>query len=151
MPFVNERIYAEGETMKHNGLIRVVSEQRRFTRIPYLSRAHYTIGPDHSGHAKCHDIGLGGLCLTLRRYVRPGSRVLVTLNELWHTGGPLQFKSIVKWCRSAKDGQYRAGLRVYVDDVETEQALEALARRSLNERLDERGLWSTSIPKVVMG
>lgn len=137
--------------MRHNGLIRVVSEQRRFTRLPYLNEAHYRSGPDHDGKAQCHDVSLGGLCLTLGRYLRPGSRVLVTLNELSSTGIPLQFKSIVRWCRSSQVRRYRAGLRVYVDDVETERALEALARRSMDERFDDTGLWSTSIPKVVMG
>jgi hypothetical protein len=137
--------------MRHNGLIRVIDEQRRYNRASYDTPVQYRYASNLSGQATCMDVSLGGLRLRLGRYLRPGTYMLVTLNERTEDGEPVQFKAQVAWCRGADNHHFAAGLRVYDDEPGSTQALARLTTRGSLEREDEtQGLWARRIPKVVM-
>lgn len=141
-------MWTQGQ-MKYNGLVRVVSEQRRFTRAQYMGQASYTYGAGLAGACTCEDIGLGGVRVRLGRYLRPGTMVLVELQD--PEMGAVEMKARVTWCRGAERHEFVGGLRVYHDGPDTYRALARIATRSAEEAGNDARLWSTPIPKVVTG
>lgn len=137
--------------MGYNGLIRVIDEQRRFNRASYGKPVHYRYASNLSGKATCEDIGLGGFRLRLGRYLRPGTLMLVTMNERTGDGDPLQLKAQVAWCRGADNHHFVAGLRVYQDEPGAIQALGRVASEATLESGETMGLWARPVPRVVMG
>lgn len=132
--------------MLYNGIVRVVSEQRRFRRAPLSGTARYRYAPGYEGAATVENVGLGGFGLRLGRYLRPGTLMLLSLSD-----EPLQLKGRVTWCRGARNHEFVAGLRVFHDDPETTQALTQLVAWASLESDGEARLWSSPTPKVVMG
>ena len=138
--------------MRYNGLIRVVTEQRHYSRVPYHKSVHYRHGVAIGGSAVCTDVGLGGLNLRVGRYLRPGTLLMVTFNESTSDGAPLQLKGRIAWCRGADGYHFAAGLRVFHDEPESVTALTRLAAKAAsNAGAGHARLTATAFPKVVMG
>lgn len=137
--------------MGYNGLIRVVEEQRRFNRIVCRRPVTYRYAPGYNGKAVCLDAGLGGLRVRLGRYLRPGTHLLVTFPDRTPEDEPLQLKARVAWCRGADNHHFAAGLRVYDDEPDASTSLAQLVARTVTDAGGGVGLWSTPMPKVVMG
>ena len=107
-------------------------DQRRFFRVPYAGVVRYWYAPDEDGTAKCCDVGQGGVCLSLGRYLRPGRRVMLSVSgpEASTTGA--EFKGEVVWCRpAATPCIFLAGVRVWHDDPETPDTLASMVHQGL--------------------
>jgi len=108
-------------------------DQRRFVRVDVTGNLEYRHAPNESGCAVLHDIGRGGLGLRLGRYLSPGRRVMVTLEET-EPGHPVELKAVVAWCRPTGDGRtYLAGLRLFYDESSTFTVVSRLLRRAVFE------------------
>jgi hypothetical protein len=136
--------------MRYNGLIRVVSEQRRYNRAAHGGKVHYVYGPAYEGTGTCTDVGLGGVGVRLGRYLRPGTLVLVRMAG--RPGDePLQMKARVAWCRGTGGHHFAAGFQVFQEDPVTMQGLAQLTAWANLQANGDGRLIAAPTPKVVLG
>jgi hypothetical protein len=110
----------------------VVNDQRQFARVPFTGAVTYRYEPDHEGTAMCTDVGRGGLCLHLGRYLRPGRRVM--LSVAGPDGEPLELKARVAWCRATPGSRlFATGVRVYHDEPQSLGALSTMVHKGLEQ------------------
>lgn len=99
--------------------VTVQGEQRRSSRAMSSARVSYSYGHGAGGDGVCRNVGRGGLCLRIGRYLRPGRRLLMTIR-----GAELMGR--VMWCRA--DGEshhFLIGIKVFPDEEEAALALAA--------------------------
>ncbi len=123
-------------------------QQRRFARMPLAGTVHYICAPNDGGIGGWQDVGRGGACVKLNRYLRPGSHVLLSVKLGSQDGAYAELKGKVAWSsrRCRENGSFVAGLRVFDDVPEAGQALSELvheAQAGENDRVRSR--WHKSI------
>lgn len=94
-------------------------EQRTFTRVPFEHPVGWLEAQGQSGAGVVLNVGRGGVCLLLGRYLRPGRSVEVRFNDIEFRGEPVTLRARVAWCRPADRGsvEFAAGLRVVHDEA----------------------------------
>ena len=106
-------------------------QRRRFARMPLAGIVKYMCAPNQGGVATWHDVGSGGVCIRLYRYLRPGRYVLLSVKSGTNHGAYAELKGRIAWCRRALDGgSLVAGVRVYDDTPEAESTLAELVRQA---------------------
>jgi len=100
-------------------------EQRRFSRVPYSGALRYRYAPDEAGVATWLDVGRGGACVRIGRYLRPGRHLLLTVSDVDSPGkGEVDLKGQVMWCRPSEDNKsFVTGVRIFRHEPEVEYAL----------------------------
>lgn len=125
-------------------------DRRRSIRVPvdHGIRCHY--GTGESGTTLLCDVGRGGVSARSRRYLRPGTRVLLEFDGRG-MGAPEELKAEVSWCRPMREtGEFQTGLRVYHDDPRALGALAGLMFEGLNRLGANQGDWRGGGPAVVL-
>jgi len=111
--------------------------QRRFVRIPLTGRVDYRYGAGETGRAEYADVSRSGIGLRLGRYLRPGRRVMLTVDtapEADRDGTGSELKAQVAWCRPGKEAHtFDAGLRVFHDEVDSMVVVRSLVVRALRQ------------------
>jgi hypothetical protein len=80
----------------------------------------YQYGVNDGGHASILDVGRGGFCVRLGRYLRPGTRVIVRSGAIDGVQLTVELKGAIVWCCAVRGGHdFLAGLRVLFDEPET--------------------------------
>jgi hypothetical protein len=132
--------------MKTNRESEDTVEERQFARVPYLGRVQFVYGAGQKGSAHANDVGRGGLRVRMGRYLRPGTKLMVTIPMENSEEKSVELKSEVIWCRRERGHMdFGAGLRVYYDAPE---ALDAISEVMYYALLDQGGLKNKSIPRV---
>jgi hypothetical protein len=116
-------------------------ESRAFTRVPFHHRVRLA-GKNAPCAAAVFEVSRGGLSMSMRTYVRPGSIVRVTFEDITYGATPVEFDARVAWCE-AQDGssgtEFHAGVNTLHGDPETLAAMSeifytALMRLSARSR-----------------
>jgi hypothetical protein len=102
-------------------------EQRSSDRRTAFGTLSYQDSPDDRGWARWCSVSRDGACIHLGRYLRPGKHIMLRLHH--HTDvATSEFKARVVWCRPIAAGaHFVAGLKIFHDQPESEEALAALA------------------------
>lgn len=111
-------------------------QRRRFARVPLAGTVHYIFAPNDGGVGTWQDVGRGGACVKLNRYLRPGRLVLLSVKLGSNNGAYDELKGKVAWSRRCgENGSSVAGLRLFDDVPEAELTLSGL----INEGLGQAG------------
>lgn len=108
----------------------MLEDLRLHPRCPVAMSAELSVGVERIGAATV-DLSLGGIGLTLRRSLREGIRVQVSV-FLTQDGvedpdtPPLDLHARVAWVAPSDDGSFRAGLRFESVDAVRRSRLEGL-------------------------
>ena len=122
-------------------------QQRRFARMPLAGTVHYICAPNDGGVGTWQDVGRGGACVKLHRYLRPGRHVILSVKPGFDHGAYAELKGRVAWSRRCgESGSFVTGLRIFEDAPEAGHTLselihEALGQAGLNDRTDARAGW----------
>jgi len=109
----------------------VQPERRRSARMRLAGIVKYACAPNQGGVATWHDVGGGGACIRVYRYLRPGKYVLLSVKSGTNQGAYAELKGRIVWCRRAPDGgSLMAGVRIYDDTGEAEYVLSELIQRA---------------------
>jgi len=115
----------------------VQPQRRRFARMPLAGIVKYVCAPNQGGVATWHDVGSGGACIRLYRYLRPGKYVLLSVKSGTNRRAYAELKGRVAWCRRAPDGgSLLAGVRVYDDTADAEYVFSELIERARGQARD---------------
>ena len=108
------------------------TDHRRFVRIPYTVPATYRYAAREDGEAVLCDVGRGGVRLRMGRYLRPGTLVLITVDDdVADSAGP-ELKASIAWC--CPDGSasaFEAGMRVIYDEPSAIAEMSRLVHQGL--------------------
>lgn len=109
-------------------------EQRTFTRVPFEHPVRWLKARGQSGSATVRNVGRGGLCLSLGRYLRPGRSIQVVFDDIAYQNEPVTFMARVAWCRPLDPGsvEFAAGLRVVHDEPMTLAAISEVFYTAVN-------------------
>ncbi|MBI4559241.1 MAG: PilZ domain-containing protein [Candidatus Hydrogenedentes bacterium] len=106
---------------------RRTGDQRIFARVPYSAGVTYRYGVNEGGIAASANLGRGGACLTLGRYLRPGRYVMLSFEAAPADNEPVELKAQVMWCRPTNDAKrFEAGVRIFHDEPDVNVALSEL-------------------------
>ena len=109
----------------------VQPERRRSARMQLAGIVKYVCAPNQGGVATWHDVGSGGVCIRLYRYLRPGRYVLLSVKSGTNHGAYAELKGRIAWCRRAPDGgSFVAGVRVYHDTSDAAGAVSELVQQA---------------------
>jgi hypothetical protein len=109
-------------------------QRRRFARVPLAGSVHYICAPNDGGVGIWQDVGQGGACVKLNRYLRPGTLVLLSVKLGFESGAYSELKGKVAWCRRCgENGSSVAGLRLFDDVPEAELTLSGLVNEGLRQ------------------
>lgn len=112
--------------MSISGLAIASEDQRTSQRVVALGTLIYQVSREDKGWARWCSVSRDGACIHLGRYLRPGKYVMLRTNGAHATN--VEFKARVVWCRPVAGGvHFVAGLKIYRDSPESEDALAALA------------------------
>ncbi len=118
--------------MGQNTMVAMTDDERRFGRVPFTGTIRYQYANDLSGLATCRNLGHGGMCVRLGRYLRPGRLILLEVIDADDTVEPVEFKGRVVWCRPASSPcMFAAGVRVFHDDLDVARAIYAFMSQEL--------------------
>ncbi len=121
-------------------------DERRFARVPFLGRVQFVYGASRKGVAQVNDVGRGGLRVRMGRYLRPGTKLMVSVPLEGSNHRTVELKSEVVWCRrETGDLEFSAGLRVYYDAPE---ALDAISEVMYFALFEKGGLKNKNLPAV---
>lgn len=113
--------------MELSGLAVATVEQRTSDRWSAFGTLSYQDAPDDRGWARWCSVSRDGACIHLGRYLRPGKHIMLRLHESSERCAA-EFKARVVWCRPIAAGaHFVAGLKIFHDEPESEEALAALA------------------------
>lgn len=109
-----------------------IDDARGFARIPYGGRVQYCYGANDHGIGEATDVCRGGLKITIGRYLRPGTHILVTTPDCPMNGRPLELKGQIVWCRPEKAGlRFSIGVRVIYDEPDAVAGISALVHHAI--------------------
>lgn len=109
-------------------------QRRRFARVPLAGTVHYLCAPNEGGVGSWQDVGQGGACVRLSRYLRPGRLVLLSVKLGSNNGAYAELKGRVAWSRRCgENGSTVAGLRLFDDVPEAELTLSGLISEGLGQ------------------
>lgn len=110
----------------------------REPRTRMQGRLAYTCDAGHAGHAQWLDLSRVGACILLGRYVKPGRELRLRLDSPLASGGRLELRARVLWCRQVQQGpEFAAGLYIRRDTPEMALGFAVLghaARHAENKR-----------------
>lgn len=113
---------------QHNGF----DEARQFARIAFDGRIIYRYAADDAGSAHVNDVSRGGLRLSLGRYLRPGTCVMLETDGVRVNGRPIELKGRIVWCAPERRGhRFAAGVRVMYDEADAVSAMSAFVNHAL--------------------
>lgn len=120
---------AKGQDMN---TARIIPNQRRDGRVALEGRVAYRYGSTESGVGRWADISERGGCLTMGRYLRPGTYLMVKPTEASRTAQNDELKARVVWCRCvAGSSEFAAGIRIFLDEPSAWQTVEGLLLRAM--------------------
>ncbi|MFA6240964.1 MAG: PilZ domain-containing protein [Candidatus Hydrogenedentales bacterium] len=133
-------------------------EGRRFVRLPFASTVQYRYGAQDTGSATLLNVGRGGVCVRLGRYLRPGTRALVQVPSVQMDGRSVELKAELVWCRPASEQhEFDAGFRIVFDEPDAIAGASELIHRALLDagaeprRVNERMVWSLARVRAPQG
>ncbi|MEK7794545.1 MAG: PilZ domain-containing protein [Candidatus Hydrogenedentota bacterium] len=100
-------------------------ESRTFTRVPFHHRVRLA-GKNAPCAATVYEVSRGGLSMSMRAYIRPGTIVRVTFEDITYGATPAEFDARVAWCEAQGEpngAEYHAGLNTLHGDPETLAAM----------------------------
>ena len=86
-------------------------DERRFARVPYRGRVQFECGAGSKGSAQAGDVGRGGMRVRMGRYLRPGTKLMITISLEGSNEQTVELKSEVVWCRRGPGSTRRIGPR----------------------------------------
>jgi hypothetical protein len=114
--------------MNTSGVAITTVDQRTSERCTAFGTLSYQDAPDDRGWARWCSVSRDGACIHLGRYLRPGKHIMLRSHQTSPEVPTSEFKARVVWCRPIAAGaHFVAGLRIFHDHPESEQALAALA------------------------
>lgn len=113
-----------------------VVDSRESERIKFQGQVEFHTALEAPGTAEWRNVGNGGACVELGRYLRPGRTVALHANVQRLHDEPAVIAAKVAWCRPKSDGEtFMAGLRFRSLDVESRFAVSTLVREAFKSRL----------------
>lgn len=110
--------------MTLSGLAIETEDQRESERRIAFGTLVYQDSPQDKGWARWCSVSRDGACIHLGRYLRPGKHLMLRS----HGAHRSEFKARVVWCRPVAGGaHFVAGLKIFHDTPDSEEALAALA------------------------
>ncbi|MCC6796644.1 MAG: PilZ domain-containing protein [Candidatus Hydrogenedentes bacterium] len=107
-------------------------EARQFARVEFGGRMVYRYAANDEGTALVSEVSRGGLRMSMGRYLRPGTRVMLEADGVKMNGQPVELKGQIVWCAPEKRGhQFVAGVRVIYDEPDAIAAVSALVNHAL--------------------
>lgn len=107
-------------------------DARRFARVTFGGRMVYRYAAGDQGTALVNDVSRGGLRMSMGRYLRPGTRVMLEADGVKVNGQPVELKGQIVWCTPSKQAhQFAAGVRVIYDEPDAIAAVSALVNYAL--------------------
>lgn len=107
-------------------------DARRFARVAFDGRMVYRYAADDQGTALVSDVSRGGLRMSMGRYLRPGTRVMLEADGVKMNGQPVELKGQIVWCAPEKRGhQFVAGVRVIYDEPDAIAAVSTLVNHAV--------------------
>lgn len=107
-------------------------DRRRFTRLATSGLLSYQYAADGGGDAAILDVGRGGFCVRIGRYLRPGTRVIVRSGTIDGVRLDHELKAVIVWCVGMRGGlDFLAGLRVMFDEPEAISAMSRMVHAAL--------------------
>ncbi|MBM3289860.1 MAG: PilZ domain-containing protein [Candidatus Hydrogenedentes bacterium] len=108
-------------------------EARRFARVAFAGRMVYRYASDDEGTAEVSDVSRGGLRMTMGRYLRPGTPVMLEAAGVRVNGRAVELKGRIVWCAPEMRGhRFVAGVRVIYDEPDAVTAVSALVNHALH-------------------
>lgn len=121
-------------------------DERRFARVPYRGQVQFECGAGSKGSALAGDVGRGGMRVRMGRYLRPGTKLMITISLAGSKKKTIELKSEVVWCRRGPGQlEFDAGIRVYYDAPE---ALEAISEVMYDALFEQGGLKKRDVRMV---
>ena len=103
-------------------------------------------GAGSKGSAQEGDVGRGGMRVRMGRYLRPGTKLMITISLEGSNEQTVELKSEVVWCRRGPGQlEFDAGIRVYYDAPE---ALEAISEVMYDALFEQGGLRKRDVRQV---
>ena len=95
-------------------------EQRSFTRLPYEKEVKWACGPSYLGIATLRNVGRGGMCFRLDRYIAPGRSIQLTFPEIFRGESPVTLRARVAWSKPmpSNPNEFESGAHVVYDSAE---------------------------------
>lgn len=110
-------------------------DERRFARVPFLGRVRFVYGAGRQGTGSAADVGRGGLRVHMGRYLRPGTKLMVSIPLDGPDQRSVELKTEVVWCRrEAGRLEFETGLRAYYDAPEALEAISEVMYYALFEK-----------------
>ena len=81
----------------------MTSDQRVFTRIPFVRPLRWFDGRGNEGIGAVCDVGRGGVRIESSAYMRPGPMITVAFDGLEYEGEPVQLRAVVSWTKPDKN------------------------------------------------
>ncbi len=76
------------------------SEQRVFTRVPFVHSVRWSTDRGESGLASLRDVSRSGVGLSLGSYFRPGPVLRLSFDGMDYCGKPIEVQALTVWCRA---------------------------------------------------
>lgn len=109
-----------------------IDDARCFARVAFGGRVVYRYGGDDRGIARAEDVSRGGMRLTMGRYLRPGTHILIETPGHHTEGQPIELKGKIVWCVPEQRGaRFSAGIRVIYDEPDAVTAASALVNHAI--------------------
>ena len=78
------------------------------------------------------DVSRGGLRMSMGRYLRPGTRVMLEADGVKVNGKPVELKGQIVWCTPEKTGhRFAAGVRVIYDEPDAIMGISAMVNHAI--------------------
>lgn len=89
-----------------------MSNQRAFTRVPFIQTLKWQDMSGSQGVATVQDVGRGGISIQSNSYLRPGPMVSLLFQDLKFESDPIELQALIAWCKSEPEqkGVFQIGL-----------------------------------------
>ncbi len=115
-----------------SGLHTRFDDARNFARVAFNGRVSYQYGAGDAGVAAASDVSRGGLRLCMGRYLRPGTHILISSDDVQADGNPVELKGQIVWCTPEKTGhRFAAGVRVIYDEPDAIMGISAMVNHAI--------------------
>jgi hypothetical protein len=83
--------------------VKLMTDQRTFTRVPFIQSLKWEDMSGNQGAAKVQDVGRGGISIQSNSYLRPGPMITLLFGDLEFESNPIELQALITWCKPDSD------------------------------------------------